>query len=80
MSDRDPRELADQLEREADHLERPSKELEGRVKALRDDWERKRADQGVPGAAPPEGNEGDGESDEPSSQAPDAPPPADAGD
>jgi hypothetical protein len=54
MSDKDPKELADRVEREGDELERRSEELEGRIKAVGEDWERKRADQSVPGAPPPE--------------------------
>ena len=50
-----PDELADRLEREADELERHSDELAERVAGVRQDWERKRGDQGVPGAPPPEG-------------------------
>jgi hypothetical protein len=57
MSDTDPKELADRLECEADELERRSGELEGRVRAVVEDWKRKRADQSVPGAPPPEGHE-----------------------
>ncbi len=50
-----PEELADQLEREADRLQRHSDELGERVAEVRQDWERKRGDQSVPGAPPPEG-------------------------
>jgi hypothetical protein len=79
MSDREPKELADRLEREADELEHRSGELEGRVKAAGEDWERKRADQSVPGAAPPEGREDEHDAAQTSSPASDAPPP-DTGD
>jgi hypothetical protein len=52
MSERDPDQLADQLDEEADKLERRSEELGSKVQDVRDDWERKRADPGVPGAVP----------------------------
>jgi hypothetical protein len=53
----DPRKLSDALEREADQLERHSRELESKLEETRQDWERKRADEGVPGAPPPEGRD-----------------------
>lgn len=52
-----PDELADQFECEADRLEQHSKELADKVGEVRQDWERKRRDQGVPGAPPPAGPE-----------------------
>jgi hypothetical protein len=45
--------LADKLEEELRKLERHSEEVEREVKEARDDWERKRADPGVPGAPAP---------------------------
>jgi hypothetical protein len=51
----DPGALADEMEQEADHLEDRSKELGKNVDDVRKDWERKRSDQAVPGANPPEG-------------------------
>jgi hypothetical protein len=54
MSERDPEQLADELERSADELERHHRELDERAKDVREDWERKRADQSVPGAPPPD--------------------------
>ncbi len=53
MSDRDPRQLSDALEKETNELERESSELADQIDATRQDWERKRADDGVPGAPPP---------------------------
>jgi hypothetical protein len=53
----DPEKLADALAREADQLERDSRQLERRVEDTRQDWERKRADEGVPGAPPPQGDD-----------------------
>lgn len=58
----DPDELADEREREADEMERRSQELESQVSDARDDWARKRADEGVPGAAAPD-RESDPDSD-----------------
>lgn len=50
-----PQELADELEREADRLQRHSDELGEKVAEVRQDWERKRGDPSVAGAPPPEG-------------------------
>ena len=61
----DPEELADQREREADEMQRRSQALESDVSDARDDWARKRSDEGVPGAPAP-----DGESDPDSDTAP----------
>lgn len=58
MSETDPGELADRREREADALEQRSDELEREVQKTREDWQRKRADDAVPGA-PPAGDEND---------------------
>ncbi|HWE08678.1 MAG TPA: hypothetical protein VG325_04960 [Solirubrobacteraceae bacterium] len=44
--------LADDLGAEADKMERENERLEGEISDVRQDWERKRADEGVPGAAP----------------------------
>ena len=57
MHDDDPEQLADTLENEADRLERHSDEVKQRIKGAREDWERKRRDDSVPGAAPPESDE-----------------------
>lgn len=80
MSETDPHELADALEREADVLEQQSERLGHEVSQAREDWQRKRADDAVPGAPPPEhadsgsGDEsGDGH---PGSPAPQSPPPS----
>jgi hypothetical protein len=65
MADRpereDPERLADELQQEADRLERESTELGDELESVRDDWERKRADQAVPGANPPDPEDGDDE-------------------
>jgi hypothetical protein len=50
----DPQELADRREREVKEMERRSRELESKVSNARDDWARKRADEGVPGAPAPD--------------------------
>jgi hypothetical protein len=57
MTERDPDHLADELEREADKLEEHNDELEEKVHDVRQDWERKRADQSVPGPAPPDSDD-----------------------
>lgn len=59
MSESDPERLADELEEEAGTLERRSEELHEKVEEARQDWERKRADPGVPGAPPPRGDGGE---------------------
>jgi hypothetical protein len=46
--------LADELEQEGDRLQQRSAELGDEISDVRDDWRRKRADEGVPGAPPPE--------------------------
>jgi hypothetical protein len=55
----DPGALADEMEQEADRLEDRSNELGEKVDDVRNDWERKRSDDGVPGANPPEGDSAD---------------------
>ncbi len=49
MSDHE--EKADAVEAEIDRLERESSELEGEIADTREDWERKKGDDNVPGAA-----------------------------
>ena len=76
MAQDDQEKLAQELEREADDLERRSQGLHGKLEEARQEWERKRADAGVPGAPrPPE--QGPGE--DAGSTAPEAPPQSDAG-
>ena len=70
MNERDPEQLARELEREADELARRSDRVEGEIAEARDDWERKRADQSVPGAPPPEHGSGDDEGERASGDAP----------
>jgi len=55
--------LADQMEQEGDQMEQRSAELGDEISDVRDDWQRKRADEAVPGALPPEG-EGSEESED----------------
>ena len=57
MPEQDPDKLADALDQEADKLESHSKELGQQIEDSRQDWERKRRDENVPGAPPPEGGE-----------------------
>jgi hypothetical protein len=70
----DPGALADEMEAEADRLEDRSKELGEDVDEVRKDWERKRSDQGVPGANPPAEDE-----DQTSGQGSDVPSEREAG-
>ncbi len=44
--------LADELEERADRLAGENTRLGERIADVRDDWQRKRADAGVPGATP----------------------------
>jgi hypothetical protein len=59
MAETDPEELADRLEAEADELEQRSAKLEEQTDDVAKEWESKRSDPSVPGANPPEGQEGD---------------------
>ncbi len=53
-------EQADRLERELDDMEQQSERLENRIEETRTDWERKKADEKVPGAGgDPQAAEGD---------------------
>jgi hypothetical protein len=70
----DPGALADEMEQEADRLEDRSQKLGEQVDDVRKDWERKRSDQGVPGANPPAEGE-----DRTSGQGSDVPPDREAG-
>ncbi len=58
----DPQKLADEREREAAEMERRSQELASNVSDARNDWARKRSDEGVPGAPAPD-DESDADSD-----------------
>lgn len=69
MAETDPERLAEDLERQTDDLERRGDELGQRTKDAAQDWERKRSDPSVPGALPPEGEEGEARS-----PGPEAPP------
>lgn len=57
MPERDPDKVADALDREAEKLERHSNEVQGQIEDARQDWERKRRDENVPGAPPPSPSE-----------------------
>jgi hypothetical protein len=59
MGETDPKELADRLEKQADDLERQNRKLEQETEDVAQEWQRKREDESVPGAPPPEGD-GDG--------------------
>jgi hypothetical protein len=49
MSEHDPQ--AEELEDELDDMEERAEELEQEIKDTREDWERKKRDSGIPGAA-----------------------------
>ena len=59
MAERDPEELADRLEGEADDMEQRSRKLGEETDETAQEWQRKRADPNVPGAPPPPGDEKD---------------------
>lgn len=42
--------VADDLRREGDHMQKGADSLEGRIREVRSDWERKQNDPAVPGA------------------------------
>jgi hypothetical protein len=44
--------MSEQPERDVDEMEERSERLEDEIDAAREDWERKKADSGVPGARP----------------------------
>jgi hypothetical protein len=56
-SDADPAELEGRRQREADKLEQRSAELRQDVEEVSQDWQQKRASEGVPGAKMPESDE-----------------------
>lgn len=68
MPDEDPEKLADELDQQADQLERHSSKLGQHVAEARQAWQRKRRDENVPGAPPPNDDErpGGAESESPS--------------
>jgi hypothetical protein len=49
------RKQAEQLEHEVDEMEDRSERLEEEISDVREDWERKKADDNVPGAQDPDG-------------------------
>jgi hypothetical protein len=71
MAEQDPQELSQALERETDELARQGQEVKAAIDDTREDWERKRRDESVPGAPPPES---DDEEDGPA-EADEEPPP-----
>lgn len=70
MTPEDPGRLADELEHEADRLERQGREVQGHIDQTRQDWESKRADQSVPGANPPPPASDGPQSDAPATDQP----------
>ena len=56
---------AERLARETDDMEERSEKLREGIEEARQDWQRKRADQSVPGANPPESEGGEGEEEPP---------------
>jgi hypothetical protein len=75
MSENDPERLADEREREAAELKQQSDRLAEQVSDTRDDWERKRADESIPGAPPREKSPAADEGDAAASPDSGSPPP-----
>lgn len=61
MTESDHEKVYEEAEREADDLERRTEELGEHVDEVRQDWDSKKSDRGVPGAQPEDENEADGE-------------------
>ena len=59
MAEQDPDERSRELKRETDELAREARKVQERIDETRQDWERKRADDSVPGAVPPQADEDD---------------------
>jgi hypothetical protein len=77
VSESDPSKLADELDRQAQDMQTRSDEVRDQISDVREDWQRKRAADSVPGAPAPEssGEADEGGAEEPStSPAPEAPP------
>jgi hypothetical protein len=83
--ERDPTKLADELDQQADEMQKRTDELDQQVDDVRHDWQQKRSAPDVPGANPPDlGRDESEEADEhesaekeashESSPAPEAPP------
>jgi len=56
--------LADELGDDADRLAKENERLEEEIGDVRQDWERKRTDERIPGAPPPQDAESEGEDSE----------------
>jgi DNA-binding ferritin-like protein len=52
--ERDVEQLADELDSVAERLEKHGDEVDGSIDKAREDWDRKRADESVAGATPPD--------------------------
>jgi hypothetical protein len=48
-----------EMQHDVDEMEEHSERLEDEIKEARDDWEQKKRDPSVPGAAPDDGSESD---------------------
>jgi hypothetical protein len=70
----DPQRLSRALDRETDELERQGQEVKEAIQGTREEWERKRRDENVPGALPPQG---DAPEDDRANKPEDDPGPAD---
>jgi hypothetical protein len=64
--ERDPTKLADELDKQADDMQRRSDEFGSDVENVRHDWQQKQSAADVPGANPPDLHDDDssGDSDE----------------
>jgi hypothetical protein len=57
MENADHERLADQVEQQVDELQDRADNVGEQIKETREEWERKRSADDVPGATPPEGGE-----------------------
>ena len=69
--DEDHERLADERFKEADRLAGENEQLAKEIDEVRSDWAAKRQDEGVPGAAPPKGDEADADTDDDPDDDPD---------
>ena len=75
MTEHDAQQLGDELEREAEHMQSQNDRLGDEIHRVGEDWQRKRADESVPGAQPPQPQErspqeSSGEDEDPARQSP----------
>jgi hypothetical protein len=73
MNEEDHEQLAAELDQTADKLAQENQRLKQQIGDVRDDWQRKRQDEGVPGAVPPDPQDEDEDKDKDKDEEPDDP-------